>query len=95
MDILEAHDAGSAGGDYGDVDDKDEMFADNSERQKLEIDVSVDAVTANASPVHTQKWRQSSMSHGSHGKQHKVLSITNLLKIWNQLAKNQQKLDLA
>jgi hypothetical protein len=69
----------------------------------LEIDVSVDAVAALASahkltptasrPV--QKRRRSSGTTGANGKKVKVLSISNLLEICNQLAENQQKFELA
>jgi CID domain len=92
MDILEAHDAG---GDDNYDDDDDDMFADESERQKLEIEVDVDAMTANASPIRTQKRRRSSASHGTHGKRQKILSITNFLDIWNQLVENEQKFEIA
>lgn len=110
MDILDAHEADSNhydDGDYaGDEDDDGMMFADDSERQKLEIEVDVDAVTANhqnaatTTPVARSplKRRRSSTSNGAsslHGKRSKVLSITNMLELWNQLSENQQKFELA
>jgi CID domain len=106
MNILDAHSARKSQSD-GESDDNaqndDDIFGDDSERQTLEIDVSVDAVAALASanqltptasrPV--QKRRRSSGTTGANGKKVKVLSISNLLAICNQLAENQQKFELA
>jgi len=91
MDILEAHDHPK------NSDDDDSMFGDDSERQTLDIEINVDAVTHQSSPAllhkRRQKRRRSSASATGPGK--KVLSATNLLDLWNQLAEMSQKYELA
>lgn len=106
MDLLNGGSGGSnshAGQDNNndyDNDEEDDLFADDSERQQLNIEVHVGAVAPSIARPGLPKRRRSSaagsVGSNSHFKRPKVvLSMTNLLDIFNQLSKNQQKFALA
>jgi hypothetical protein len=107
LDILEGRNRGDD--DHHGADDEDDLFADESERQKLDIEINVEgireaaeaAAAASAPPTrttsHGKRRRSSAGSNSSATRKNKpkVLSVTNLLDVWNQLDDNTQRFELA
>jgi hypothetical protein len=93
MNILEDNER------LSDSDDDGPVFGNNdeSEEQKLELDINIDSSAFNNSAPRaaTKRRRGNATINGSTSRRRMALSIGNLLEIWNRLSALQQSFDRA